>query len=187
MEYRTPHMRAVHQSVSRKEDPAAEALGFTQDVRTGEDRRSVLTVLPMTEADVKQVHAIETDSFPSPWPRRAFLLALKSTDTLFLTARKDGKVIGYAGIRLGDCAHILNIAVHRDHRRRKVGSRLLSSLLDLAGAHGAYRVTLEVRASNRPAKRLYGRFGFAPSAIRRAYYVRENEDAIIMERRVRAG
>ena len=41
-------------------------------------------------------------------------------------------------------------------------------------------MTLEVRASNLHAQRLYSRFGFAPAGIRRAYYVDNREDAVIM-------
>ena len=47
-------------------------------------------------------------------------------------------------------------------------------------AMGAERVTLEVRASNRGAQALYSRFGFAPSGVRKGYYVDNREDAVIM-------
>ena len=80
-------------------------------------------------------------------------------------------------------AHILNLAVHRDHRRKKIGARLLSLLLDVANRHGITRVTLEVRASNTTAQAVYRRFGFTPVAVRENYYVLEKEDALVMERR----
>jgi len=140
----------------------------------------------MSPADVKEVRAIEKDSFPSPWPRRVFMRALKSSDARFFTAFSDGKVVGYAGMRLGDCAHIVNLAVHRDYRRGKIGSRLLSLLLEVAATHGAMSVTLEVRASNTIAQTMYRKFGFAPVAIRKGYYWRENEDAIIMAKEIGA-
>jgi ribosomal-protein-alanine N-acetyltransferase len=147
------------------------------------DRKGLVTVLPMTAEDVREVHAIERDCFSSPWPRRAFLQSLRSRDTVFLTARADGRVVGYAGMRLEDGAHILNIAVHRDHRRKRIGSRLLSLLLDVASRQGATRVTLEVRASNAIARAMYRRLGFAPVAVRENYYVLEKEDALVMEKR----
>jgi len=133
---------------------------------------------------VSEVHAIEEDSFPSPWPRRAFLGALKSRRTRFLTAFDDGRLVGYAGMRLGCAAHIVNIAVHRAYRRRKIGSRLLSLLLDLAARHGASRVTLEVRPSNTIARGMYRQFGFHPVAIRKGYYAREKEDAVVMAKEI---
>ena len=46
------------------------------------------------------------------------------------------------------------------------------------------RVTLEVRASNDPAKLLYVTMGFAPVGIRRRYYRDNDEDAIVMVKRL---
>jgi ribosomal-protein-alanine N-acetyltransferase len=45
---------------------------------------------------------------------------------------------------------------------------------------GCCHAELEVRASNHGAQRLYGRFGFAPVAVRQRYYADNDEDAIIM-------
>ncbi len=146
--------------------------------------RDSITVLPMKIEDVNEVHAIEKDSFASPWPREAFVIALRSRQTRFLAAFDDGKVIGYAGMRLGYSAHILNIAVHRAHRRKKIASRLLSHLLDLAARHGATCATLEVRVSNAIAQSMYGKFGFVPVAIRKRYYATEKEDAIVMAKEI---
>jgi ribosomal-protein-alanine N-acetyltransferase len=41
-------------------------------------------------------------------------------------------------------------------------------------------MTLEVRLSNRPARELYGRFGFKPVGVRPRYYSDNGEDALIM-------
>jgi ribosomal-protein-alanine N-acetyltransferase len=149
---------------------------------SGRLEREVLpvTLLPMTPADVKKVHEIEKDSYPCPWPRRAFFKMLRSRWLKFFTAFADGKVVGYAGMRLGDSAHIVNIAVHRHYRRCGIGSRLLSVLVEMAVRHGANRVTLEVRASNLSAQAMYRKSGFAAVAVKEGYYTREKEDAIFM-------
>ena len=136
----------------------------------------------MTKDDVGEVQAIEEDSFPSPWPRRAFMEMLRCKETRFITAFADGKVVGYAGIKLGRSAHIVNLAVHRGYRKRRIGSRLLAHLLEVAARHGGNRVTLEVRPSNAAAQRMYRRFGFVPVSVKKGYYPAENEDAIIMAR-----
>jgi len=41
-------------------------------------------------------------------------------------------------------------------------------------------LTLEVRASNLPAQRLYEKYGFRRAGVRRRYYSDNNEDALIM-------
>ena len=44
----------------------------------------------------------------------------------------------------------------------------------------AQRATLEVRRSNDPARLLYERFGFAVAGVRRAYYTKPVEDALVL-------
>ena len=42
------------------------------------------------------------------------------------------------------------------------------------------RYTLEVRAGNEPAKKLYEGLGFSEAGIRKGYYEDNGEDALIM-------
>jgi ribosomal-protein-alanine N-acetyltransferase len=62
---------------------------------------------------------------------------------------------------------------------------LLVHIIDLARATDSHMATLEVRASNDAAKLLYVTMGFAPVGIRRRYYRDNDEDAIVMVRRLR--
>jgi ribosomal-protein-alanine N-acetyltransferase len=57
---------------------------------------------------------------------------------------------------------------------------LVLELLDEALARGVDEATLEVRASDRRAQRMYSRIGFAPAGIRRRYYTDPVDDAIVM-------
>jgi len=136
----------------------------------------------MTLADVDGVQEVERASFPVPWPANAFRHELtQNKNARYLVAREGDRVIGYAGLWLSlDEAHITTFAVHPDRRRRKVGERMLVRIFDLASDLGAEWLTLEVRASNMGAQRLYEKYGFRPAGIRRRYYSDNNEDAIIM-------
>ena len=96
-------------------------------------------------------------------------------------ARVDGHVAGYAGLLFtADEAHVTTIAVDPVRHRRAIGTRLLLHQAYAARARGARHLTLEVRASNEPAKALYDRFGFVAAGIRKNYYSEVNEDAIVM-------
>ena len=53
------------------------------------------------------------------------------------------------------------------------------ALLDAAMARGAATSTLEVRAGNLPAKRLYEKLGYEVAGVRKRYY-RDGEDGLIM-------
>ncbi|HKG56063.1 MAG TPA: ribosomal protein S18-alanine N-acetyltransferase [Candidatus Limnocylindrales bacterium] len=136
----------------------------------------------MTLADLPAVHAIEQASFTTPWPPHAYRSELETNRlATYIVARLDDDVVGYAGMWLMlDEAHITTFAVHPGWRRRRIGERLLLTLLDVAVSRRAREATLEVRLSNLAARRLYEKYGFRPVGLRPRYYSDDNEDALIM-------
>lgn len=76
-------------------------------------------------------------------------------------------------------AHITTLAVEPLYQGRKLGSLLLAHLLQAASLRGLTRATLEVRASNQKALRLYQTFGFKAAGVRKRYYA-DGEDACIL-------
>ena len=141
-----------------------------------------LLVEPMRSDDIPAVHAIESASFPSPWPPYAFRGELETNRMAhYLVVRAGERLVAYAGIWLMvDEAHVTTFAVLPACRRRGIGGRLLSELIELAADLGASVVTLEVRLSNAGARRLYQEFGFRPVGVRPRYYSDNGEDALIM-------
>lgn len=77
-----------------------------------------------------------------------------------------------------DELHITLVAVHPDWRRRGLGRRVLSALLQRARSAGACHATLEVAAGNGAAQSLYSRCGFRTAGVRRRYY-RDGDDALV--------
>lgn len=132
--------------------------------------------------DIDAVQLVERASFPVPWPANAFRHELtQNRNAHYIVAREGDHIVGYAGLWLSlDEAHITTFAVLPEHRRRRIGERMLLSLFERAEKLGAEWLTLEVRASNLPAQRLYEKYGFRPAGVRRRYYSDNNEDAIIM-------
>jgi ribosomal-protein-alanine N-acetyltransferase len=84
---------------------------------------------------------------------------------------------------VADECHVLNVAVHPDHRRFGLGARLLEATIAEARQKCADVVTLEVRRSNLAARRLYRKLDFEERRLRRHYYG-PGEDAIVMELRL---
>lgn len=136
----------------------------------------------MTVDDIAGVQEIERSSFPVPWPANAFRHELtQNKNARYIVAREGETIVGYAGLWLMvDEAHITTFAVLPEHRRRRVGERLLQRLFDIADEMGAEWLTLEVRVSNIGAQRLYEKYGFRRAGVRRRYYSDNNEDALIM-------
>ncbi len=77
--------------------------------------------------------------------------------------------------------HVMNVAVDDRLRREALATALLEHLLAEADAPGE-QYTLEVRASNTDAIRLYEGFGFRDAGRRRGYYHDNREDAVILWR-----
>jgi len=141
-----------------------------------------LAVTEMTAADIPAVHAIESASFPTPWPPYAFREEIEGNRMArYLVVRAGSRVIGYAGIWLMvDEAHVTTFAVLPAYRRRGIGGLLLVELMELSADMGAVVCTLEVRLSNAAARQLYQEFGFKPVGVRPRYYTDNAEDALIM-------
>jgi ribosomal-protein-alanine N-acetyltransferase len=143
-----------------------------------------VSLAPMRRGDLRRgVLDIEAAGSPRPWSVNVFrseLDQMRSGTRSYLVARRDGQIVGYAGLwfAAGE-AHVTNIAVRPSDRRSGVATRLLLALADVAIERGCSSWTLEVRASSTGAQALYRRFGFAPAGVRTRYY--ENvEDAIVM-------
>ena len=135
----------------------------------------------MKASDVPAVHELEVQCFSSPWDLSAYYRELQNQSSFYIVAHKGERIIGYGGMwTVGDEAHIVTLAVHRDFRRQGVGRRLLEVLLKEVRRRCAARVTLEVRMGNEAAQRLYASFGFRTVAVRREYYPDNGEDAAVM-------
>ena len=141
-------------------------------------------VRPLERADLDAVVAIETQSFTDPWPHSAFASEVGTTSAPRV-AVAGGQVLGYICWMLGPGEiNITNIAVHPDFRRSGIGRGLVEYLLNEAVGLGCYWVYLEVRPSNAAARELYARMGFVEIFRRRRYYIRPQEDALVLAYRI---
>jgi ribosomal-protein-alanine N-acetyltransferase len=144
---------------------------------------SALTIEPLRRRQVPAVARIEKLTSSNPWPAELFRgeLALPEAQRAYRVAKLGTRLVGYGGLMFVlDEAHVTTLSVHPDHQGLGIGTRLLASLVREALDRGTRALTLEVRASNEPAKALYRRFGFAPAGIRKNYYAEVGEDALIM-------
>jgi ribosomal-protein-alanine N-acetyltransferase len=165
------------------------------------------TIRPMTTGDIPAVVTIDRLSFPTPWPASSYMYELTRNSRSFyyvlvraaepelrsqrrplqtwfrdlLGTTDEGRVIGYVGLRLEPRgSHVSTLAVHPDQRGRGLGELLLLTAIGRTLELGLANVTLEVRASNQVAQRLYRKYGFRSTGMHRGYY-RDGEDAWLME------
>lgn len=138
----------------------------------------------MQPEDLDEVAAIEESLFSCPWSRNSFLSSLDKKYILFLTALWDGKIAGYCGLlRSFDEADIVNVAVAKEFQGRGIAFTMLKELMRLGNEMGIRDYTLEVRVSNAPAIHVYEKLGFVNEGIRKNFYEKPKEDAMIMWKR----
>ena len=142
-----------------------------------------MNIIKMNSDHVPQIAYLETVCFHDPWSENSIASELENALSLWLVAVEGAEVIGYVGSQtvLG-WTDMMNVAVHPDHRRKGVGEKLVLALEDALKEQESTCLTLEVRASNEPAKSLYEKLGFTEVGRRKNYYRNPKEDALIMRK-----
>lgn len=139
-----------------------------------------IVIEKMQTKDLPEVAEIEARVFSVPWSEQGFADALKQ-DTIFVTAKQDGQVVGYCGMYCSfEEGEITNVAVLPETQNHGIGKKIISALLKASRKKNISRIVLEVRVSNTPAIRLYEGFGFQKAGIRKGFYEKPREDAAIM-------
>ncbi|GAA0084202.1 ribosomal protein S18-alanine N-acetyltransferase [Clostridium sp. CTA-7] len=137
----------------------------------------------MTDEDIDGVLNITNLCFSTPWSRSSISGELNNPLAKYIIAKdiEKNSVIGFVGVWIivGE-ADITNIAVHPNYRKLGVGSKLLSSLINMCDDLSCSLINLEVRASNISAQNLYKKFSFIENGLRKGYYEDTKEDAILM-------
>ena len=140
------------------------------------------TICDVTAAHIPQIEQLERQCFSMPWTAELLRSQMKDAQHEFIAALSpDGTVLGYVGMMyVLDEGYISNVAVDPDYRRQGIADALIDCLVERCRMHGLSFVTLEVRAGNEPAIALYRKHGFDPVGLRKNYYDRPKEDAVLM-------
>ena len=140
-----------------------------------------IEVRDLREEDLDDVCRIEESSFSMPWKREDFRDLIVSDNSIYLVILADDKVVGAAGYTFnGFEGYINNVVIDIDHRGQKLGKVLMKELLTVGRKNGVPEFTLEVRVSNTPAIKLYESLGFKSEGVRKNFYERPVEDAMVM-------
>lgn len=149
--------------------------------------RLLFRVRGMRTADLPDVLVIERGSYDYPWNERVFLDCLRVGYHAYVATDLDQVVVGYGllSAAMGE-SHVLNLCVASSTRGHGVAGLILDAMIAQAEALRADVMLLEVRPSNKSARRLYKRYGFYRVATRPGYYPAGDgrEDALLLSRRL---
>ena len=167
------------------DDLAGTTAGKDFAVRPAQ-RRDLHQILDLLEAVAAEGRWIGTEA---PIDRDARLSHLSDTiegdsTAVRYVADAGGVVVGNLGMELRPYnVAELGMFVHRDWRRRGVGSALMEAGIDWARSAGAHKVALQLWPHNHAALALYRKFGFEREGLLRRHYRRRNGelwDAVVM-------
>ncbi len=142
----------------------------------------MIEVRSMSENDVPDVAEIEEKYFSEPWSEKSIKDFLKHEYAHFYVAESEGSIAGYIGAyEAGDSMDITNVAVSDEFRRCGIGGMLVKQIIKDAKGAKCTMVSLEVRESNEKAIKLYEKEGFSYVGIRKNFYSKPTENAIIYQ------
>ncbi|MGC1237313.1 MAG: ribosomal protein S18-alanine N-acetyltransferase [Acidimicrobiales bacterium] len=132
--------------------------------------------------DVPELLVLEVAQFPEPWSRTMLLDEINNVENRRYTVAVEKKtLVGYLGVMfVMDELHINTLGTLPGHEGRGVATSLMDEAWADAKERGILRATLEVAVSNNRAQSLYARYGFRPVGVRKNYYERTQEDALIL-------
>ena len=105
-------------------------------------------------------------------------------DSSVVVARRERQIAAFAIMHFGDdVAHLNLLAVAPEHRRQGLGRQLIGWLTETAIEAGVFRINLELRLRNEPARIFYERLGFDQLGVVQGYY-QGREAALRMSRRL---
>ena len=139
-------------------------------------------IRPMRSEDLADVLLIEQHSYSHPWNKGAFRDCDRVPYERWVLEWQE-KTGGYAIILPQvDELHLLNLCVAPGLRGRGLARTLLRHVIARAQSLACTQVILEVRNSNKVARRLYESEGFARVGVRKGYYpdLKGREDAHVM-------
>lgn len=154
-----------------------------QSFQVTEKLYNIKTVSPCNTDILSAIESAESIIFGDPWSLRSLTDACADDTYSIIIAEANGKLAGYLiSSHVADESELLRIAVLPEHRRRGIAKLLATHYTGKSCRHGITRFFLEVRRSNSAAQALYESLGYRHCGVRKAYYARPVEDAILMMR-----
>ena len=134
----------------------------------------------MTLDDLENIKNTLESKFDDFWNYNILKQELLNQNSYLFIAKNTEEIIGFAGVQfILDESNITNIVVKKDFRNQGVGNLLLNKLIDFSKENEMSSITLEVNEKNIYAIKLYNKFNFNITGLRKNYY-NGTDNAIIM-------
>ena len=135
---------------------------------------------PAIRRDMPEVLAIEDASFKDPWVEADFIKALRQRNIIGIVVEgEDQQIVGFAIYELHKTfLEIINLAVHREHRRSGVGRQIVDKLKSKLSANRRASIIAHVSEDNLNGQLFFKAAGFSAQMVVRNFYP-DGQDAYL--------
>lgn len=133
--------------------------------------------------NLQEIADIEKEIFSTPWSLKNITATFENKSNCFFVAKDvdSGETVGHICLEtVLDEGILTSVAVKERYRNKGIAKKLMDSFIREAKDRKVAFINLEVRASNTPAVSLYEKYGFEQVGIRKNYYSKPAEDAVLM-------
>jgi ribosomal-protein-alanine N-acetyltransferase len=144
-----------------------------------------------TVSDLGAVTHINQVCLPENYTDFFYIDLARRFPETFIVAEENGEVVGYIMCRievglsnfglggLTKKGHVVSVAVMPEHRRRGIGTALVTKAIEGMRMYSAKQCFLEVRVTNEDGVGLYKKLGMQVTRTIHGYYA-DGEDAYVM-------
>jgi ribosomal-protein-alanine N-acetyltransferase len=130
---------------------------------------------------IREAAELERKYFSEPWSESSMQLLCTDEYPSFAICSEDGKLLAYlSAAKSVDELQIINVAVREELRGQGLGKLLMSAADEFCRENALVSISLEVRESNERAISMYTRCGFFCAGVRKNFYRKPTENAVVM-------
>ena len=145
----------------------------------------VINIEEIVLEDADEIYEIENKSFKYSWSISQINSELIREKNYNICIKENNKLLAYALCRIEvDFLEIMKIATTELLRRKGLANLIISKLNDFCIRREINKIFLDVNSNNFAAINFYRKNGFKTDSIRKKYYQKSNEDAILMSKKI---
>lgn len=135
--------------------------------------------------DISKIYQIEKDSFKHSWNISQIKSELIRIKNYNICIKENNNLLAYAFCRVeADFLEIMKIATVKSLRRKGLANLIMLKLNDFCIRKKINKIFLDVNSNNFAAINYYKKNGFKTDLIRKNYYQKSKEDAILMSKKI---
>ena len=142
-------------------------------------------IIPLCPSDLNPVYQLDQICFSKEiaFPKNLFAYFLSSPDCASFGIKQNKKLLGFIIVhaRTKERGQLVTLDICPEHRRKKIGQKLLDFAHHYLKERGFREIFLETALNNKPAISLYQKLGYKSRGIKKSYYP-DGTDALLMEK-----